>query len=198
MWKYYSNISQLGFFIFLYYSSFLSFYFIHTFFFLFHTHLSLSLFIYPFFYFFFSLIQEVLSFSQVFLQLLVSGFFFFFSFSIHICPYLFLSPPSFLSFSPSFKKCSHSLRSFSNSCSLFSFLFFFLYLIPEQPLHVFVKRVGERGHLCKNAISPLFSPQFSSRFGRKKIVGPGEKIFSRVFFPQCFPPYFPPLVFHHS
>ena len=33
----------------------------------------------------------------------------------------------------------------------------------------------------------VFSPQFSSRFGRKKIGGPGRKIFSWLFHPPFFP-----------
>ena len=45
------------------------------------------------------------------------------------------------------------------------------------------------GHFSKSMFSPLFFPWFSSRFGRKKLVGPGEKFFSRVFHPLHFPPY---------
>ena len=111
------TISQLGFFI-LYIISSFSF-----FFFFFFLHVCLYLFIFPFFSFFFSLIQEVLSFS----------FFFFF-----LPPYTFvlisLSPPSFLSFSPSFKKCFHSLFFYSSSRSLFFYFYFYFYLISEQPL----------------------------------------------------------------
>ena len=51
-----------------------------------------------------------------------------------------------------------------------------------------MKRVSG-GHSSKTTFSPVFFPWFSSRFGRKKLVGPGEKFFSRVFHPLYFPPY---------
>ena len=49
--------------------------------------------------------------------------------------------------------------------------------------------LGKRGHLCKSTVRALFSPAFSSRFGRMKIVGLGEKNFSRVFLPPHFPSF---------
>ena len=90
---------------------FLSFF---PFFFLLHTRLSLSLYL-PLLFFLF------LPHSRSALILFFS--FFSSSRSLFFFPYTFvlisLSPPSFLSFSPSFKKCSHSLS------------LFFFYLILE-------------------------------------------------------------------
>ena len=51
-----------------------------------------------------------------------------------------------------------------------------------------MKRVSG-GHSSKTTFSPVFFPWFSSRFGRKNLVGPGEKFFSRVLHPLYFPPY---------
>ena len=51
-----------------------------------------------------------------------------------------------------------------------------------------MKRVNGR-HSSKTTFSPVFFPWFSSRFGRKKLLGPGEKFFFRVFHPLYFPPY---------
>ena len=51
-----------------------------------------------------------------------------------------------------------------------------------------MKRVSG-GHSSKTTFNPVFFPWFSSRFGRKNLVGPGEKFFSRVFHPLYFPPY---------
>ena len=136
-------------FYFLYYFSFLSFHFIHTFFlsfFLLHTRLSLSHLSLLFFLFLLPS-QKCSQSHSIFFFFFVSSshsrslffFFFFFPSSIHICPYLF---PSFLSFSPSFKNVLASafiLSLFSFfflqlSLSGFFFFFFFFYLIPKQPL----------------------------------------------------------------
>ena len=46
-----------------------------------------------------------------------------------------------------------------------------------------------RGHYGKRQLRALFSNSFSSRFGRMKFVDSGKKIFSRVFYPQYFPPF---------
>ena len=51
-----------------------------------------------------------------------------------------------------------------------------------------MKRVSG-GHSSKTTFSPVFFPWFSSQFGRKKFVGPGDKFFSRVFHPLYFPLY---------
>ena len=126
----------------------------YHFFFVSSIHICPYLFISPFFSFFFSLIQEVLSFSLFFFT--SSRSLFFFSF---LPPYMFvlisLSPPSFLSFSPSFKRCSHSLSlsfflSLSSSPSLS--LFFFFFLLDSKIAIVFVKRVGGRGHYGKSVV----------------------------------------------
>ena len=65
--------------------------------------------------------------------------------------------------------------------------FFFFFLLDSRTAVMFVRRVGGRGHLCNFTLRAAFSPQFSSRFGRKKIVGSGRKIFFRIFHPLCFP-----------
>ena len=76
-------------------------------------------------------------------------------------------------------------------------IFYFILILPRWV----VVDVG-RGYLDKSAFTAL-----SSRFGRMKILGPGEKTFSRfsflpIFSPlpnsekHCFSPYFPPFVFH--
>ena len=104
-------------------------------------------------------------FHQLFNSLLYTSFFFLFS-----------SSHSFFLFFSS----SHSLG--------FFFFFFEKKNVGEKVIRSWM-RVGRKGHLCKNAISPLFSQQFSSRFGKMRLMGPGEKIFSRIFLPQCFPSF---------
>ena len=111
-------------------------------------------------------------------------FVFFFSSSIHVCPYLFISP--FFSFFFSLIQEVLSLFFFSSSVSGF---YYYYFLLDSRTAVVFVRRVGGRGHLCNFTVRAVFSPQFSSRFGRKKIGGPGRKIFSRVFHPLFFPSF---------
>ena len=105
--------------------------------------------------------------------------------------------------------CNSSIRFSSFFFSFFFLLhtlslslspFFYLRCLPRSSLErsklhspalslyffFFKKKLDSIGHLCKNAISPLFSPQFSSRFRRMRFVGSGVKIFSLVFHPQCF------------
>ena len=95
-------------------------------------------------------------------------FFLFFFFSTH-CPYLY--PPSFICFVSLIQERSRLLALAGVA------------LILQHSLSVSFFLIDSRGHLCKNAISPLFSPQFSSRFGRMRFVGLREKIFSWVFHP---------------
>ena len=52
-----------------------------------------------------------------------------------------------------------------------------------------MNEVSGRGHYGKRLMRALFSHNFSSRFGRMRFLGPGEKIFSRVFHPQYFSPF---------
>ena len=52
-----------------------------------------------------------------------------------------------------------------------------------------MNEVSGRGHYGKRLMRALFSHNFSSRFGRMRFLGPGEKIFSRVFHPQYFPSF---------
>ena len=187
MWKYCSNISQLGFFIFYIISLFnlfitaIRFCFLFSFFLCYLLHHTRYLYPHPFF-FFFSTHVPALSFSFHLLQLALSGFFFFFfsSSSIHVFPYLFISP--FFSFFFSL---------IQEVLSLFFFLQLsvsdFFFLLDSRTAVVFVRRVGGRGHLCNFTLRAAFSPQFSSRFGRKKIGGSRRKIFSRIFHHLCFP-----------
>ena len=175
-------------FYFLYYFSFQSFHYSHTFLFLFlfylffpmlspppHT-LSLS----PPFFFLFLHTVPALSFSLHLLQLTLSGFFFSSS-SIHVFFYLFISP--FFSFFFSLVQEVLSLFFFLQ-LSVSSFFFF---LLDSRIAVVFVRRVGGRGHLCNFTLRAAFSPQFSFRFGRKKIGGSGRKIFSQIFHSLYFP-----------
>ena len=108
-----------------------------------------------------------------------SSFFFFLVFLLHTLS-LSLSPFFYLLCLPhsrTFQASSTSRRSshspalsLSLSLSLsFSIIYLFIYFIYFLNLIL---------NFCKNAKSPLFSTQFSSRFGRMRFVGPGEKIFS--------------------
>ena len=108
-------------------------------------------------------------------------FFSFFFSSTHVV--LISIPLLLFSLSSSFKKVPGVALAlilsifFSNALSLF----FFFFLLDSR-----------KGYFRKSAVRALFSLAFSSWFGRMNFVGPGEKIFSRVF----LHPYFPPYVFH--
>ena len=78
-----------------------------------------------------------------------------------------------------------------------SFIFFF-FLIQERSskgatlslsLSLSLSLDSRMRYLCKSVVKALFSLAFSSRFGRMKIVGSGEKTFSRVFLPPHFPSF---------
>ena len=103
-----------------------------------------------------------------------SSFFLFLVFILHTLS-LSLSPFFYLLCLPhsrTFQASSTSRRSshspaLSLSLSLYYLFIYLFYLFLNLILN-----------FCKNAKSPLFSTQFSSRFGRMRFVGPGEKIFS--------------------
>ena len=163
-------------FYFLYYFSFQSFHYSHTFLFL--------------FFFFSNAISStthVISIPTLFFSfsphssstlILPSSspahsLWFFFFFFLHTRFFLSLYLPLlFFLFLP------HSRSAFSLLFSpALGLWFFFFFLLNSNTAVVFVRRVGGRGHLCNFTLSTAFSPQFSSRFGRKKIGGSGRKIF---------------------
>ena len=123
-------------------------------------------------------------------------FFFFFP------PYTFvrisLSPPSFLSFSPSFKNVPASAL----ILSLFSLalaLCLFIYLLDSRTIVVFVKRVGGKGYLCNSTMRALSLHNFPPDLGGCKLWA-WERKFSLGFSilniflllpnnrKHCFPP----------
>ena len=128
-------------------------------------------------------------------------FFFFFPFFLHTRFSLSLYLPLlFFLFLP------HSRSAFSLFFSPALGLWFF-FLLDSRTAVVFVRRVGGRVHLCNFTLRAAFSPQFSSQFGRKKLVdsggkfSPGFSILSVfLYFPNsgkhCFSHHFPPIVFH--
>ena len=119
--------------------------------------------------------------QMLFLLRLHIFFFFFFFFFLHTRFSLSLYLPLlFFLFLP------HSRSAFSLFFSPALGLCFF-FLLDSRTAVVFVRRVDGREHLCNFTLRATFSPQFSSRFGRKKIGGSGRKIFSRIFHPLCFP-----------
>ena len=171
----------------------MSFSSIRFFFFPLHIRLSFS-FSHPFFSFFFSSIQQVLSFSLFFLQL-----------SVSVCLFVFFFLHTRLSFFSFFLPHSRSALILSFLTPAFALCFFlFSFLLDSRTTVVFVKKIGGRGYYDKSSVRK-FSPGFSSQFGRKKFVNPGEKIISRAFLPiffnlpnskkHCFPQHFPPYVF---
>ena len=107
-----------------------------------------TLFLCPPLFFFFSTHVPALPFSLHLLQLALSGFFCFFL----LPPYTFflisLSPPSFLSFSPSFKKC---FLLFFFLQLLVSVFFFFLLLLDSRTAVVSILSVFH------TIFHPLFS-----------------------------------------